>query len=138
MSNMHTTNYFNTFIQVAEDCPVDEAEIPTEKGLQKSIAVLQFEMVEQHPYRYTSDEVLFEVHASRKGITSNKTTERELYFSKGQPCFRASPLTKRYGWGVHFDAEGKMAIYPQGSPEYRRFSQDQSLKQLKAMRSKKA
>lgn len=138
MSTMHTTNYFNTFIQVAEDCPIDEAEIPAEKGTQKSIAVLQFEMVEQNPYRYTSDEVLFEVHAQRKGITSNKAQEKELYFSKGQPCFRASPLTKRYGWGVHFDGEGKMAIYPQGSPEYQRFSQDQSLKQLKAMRSKKA
>jgi hypothetical protein len=28
---MHTTNYLNTFIEVAEDCPVKAAEIPPVK-----------------------------------------------------------------------------------------------------------
>jgi hypothetical protein len=28
---IHTTNYFNTFIEVAEDCPVIVAEVPPQK-----------------------------------------------------------------------------------------------------------
>jgi hypothetical protein len=29
---VHTTDYFDTFIAVAEDCPVDAAEVPTVKS----------------------------------------------------------------------------------------------------------
>jgi hypothetical protein len=64
-------------------------------------------------------------------------TEREKFFSKGQPCFRSSPLTKRYGWGVHSNEEGKVAIYPLESDEYKKLSNDKNLKELKAMRSKR-
>ncbi|MFX5614998.1 DUF6157 family protein, partial [Acinetobacter baumannii] len=28
----HTTNYFDTLIEVAEDCPVAAAEVPASKG----------------------------------------------------------------------------------------------------------
>lgn len=64
--------------------------------------------------------------------------EKTKFFSKGQACFRASPLTKRYGWGVHSNAEGKIALYAVGSEEYQKLSEDQALKHLKAMRSKRA
>jgi len=62
-------------------------------------------------------------------------TAREAFFSKGQPCFRASPLTKRYGWGLHCDTEGKIALVAKGSPEYEQYRNDKSLKVVKAMRS---
>jgi hypothetical protein len=74
----------------------------------------------------------------------NKLTEEELenarriYFSKGQACFRASPLTKRYGFGVHHNETGKMAIYPVESDEYAKFEADPAITHIKAMRSKKA
>lgn len=132
---MHTTNYFNTFIRIAEDCPVKSAEVPPLKK-EKSIANLQFEMIEQHPYKYTSDEVIFGIHALRNGLNNNDD-ERAKFFSKGQPCLRASPLAKRYGWGVHSDADGKVAVYPAGSEEYEKFANDPGLKQVTAMRSKR-
>ena len=62
---------------------------------------------------------------------------RGKFFSKGQPCFRASPLTKRYGWGVHYDKDGKMAIYGADSAEYEKFSKDKTLNVIKAMKSSK-
>ena len=65
----------------------------------------------------------------RKGIS------RKDFFSKGQACFRASPLTKRYGWGVHSDSEGKIAIYPVESKEYKKLAGDENLTHLRAMRS---
>lgn len=134
---MHSTNYFNTFIETAEDCPVAAAEIPPLKGDNKSVANLQFEMIVEHPYRYTSDEVLFSIHALRNGITGRLEAAREEYFSKGQACLRASPLAKRYGWGIHHNAEGKVAVYPAGSEEYQRFLEDNAVKKVRAMRSKR-
>lgn len=135
---MHSTNYANAFIEVAEDCPTSVGEIPPTKGSKKSVANLQFEMIVDRPYQFTSDDVLFSVWATRKGIPDGGLAEaREIYFSKGQPCFRASPLTKRYGWGVHSDAEGRIAIYGVDSDEYAGFVADESLKKVKAMRSKR-
>ena len=133
---MHTTNYFNTFIEIAEDCPISMAEIPPEKGEAKSVANLQFEMIAHNPYKYTSDEVIFGIHALRNDLPNNEA-ERAAFFSKGQACLRASPLTKRYAWGVHHDAEGKVAIYPAESEAYQKFVADAALKHTKGMRSKR-
>ncbi|MEJ7739392.1 MAG: DUF6157 family protein [Chitinophagaceae bacterium] len=133
-----TTNYYNTFIEIADDCPVKAAEIPPEKGNDKTAANIQFGMIYDHPYKFTSDDVLFQVFAEKNKVSGNELiAERKNFFSKGQPCFRSSPLTKRYGWGVHSDAEGKVAIYAVESDEYKNFQNDESLKRVKAMRSKR-
>ena len=135
----HTTNYVSTFIEVAEDCPVSAAEVPPLKGDNKTVANLQFDMLIDQPYQHTSDDVLFQVHATKNKIgTKAYKEERAQFFSKGQPCFRASPLTKRYGWGAHFNEEGKMALYPRESTQYKKFAADKKLQHVKAMRSKKA
>ena len=31
----HTTNYHNTFIEIAEDCPATQSEVPPLKGKKK-------------------------------------------------------------------------------------------------------
>lgn len=135
---IHTTNYKDTFIAVADDCPATQGEIPPLKGDARSVANLQFELVSKNPYRFTSDDVLFQVYAERNDLTESELeAARTQFFSKGQPCMRASPLTKRYGWGIHNDPEGKIAIYGIGSDQYERFRNDPSLQTVKAMNSKK-
>lgn len=135
---MNSTNYFNTFIEIAEDCWATKGEIPPVKGDKKSVATLQFEMLSEHPYEFTSDDVLFTVFALKNEIPpADWPTHRELYFAKGQPCFRASPLTKTYGWGLHSNAEGKIAIYGVESEAYQKFVADKSIVKKKAMRSKR-
>lgn len=133
---VHTTNYEIAFIAIADDCPTSIGEIPPMKGDKKTIAAIQFEILKKNPYKYTSDDVLFQVFAEKNDLTENELVEaRKAYFSKGQACFRASPLTKRYGWGVHHNAEGKIAIYGCESEEYEKFMNDDSIKVYKAMRS---
>lgn len=135
----HTTNYTNTFIEVADNCPVTHAEIPAKKGDKPMVATLQFEMMSESPYKYTSDEVIFHCFAAKNDIgKSELENARQEFFSKGQPCMRASALTKRYGFGVHYDENGKTAIYPMESEAYKRLASDPNLKHLKAMRTKKA
>lgn len=135
---IHTTNYETAFIAIADDCPASTGEVPPIKGDKKSIANIQFEILKKSPYKYTSDDVLFQVFVEKNDLTENELAEaRAAYFSKGQACFRASPLTKRYGWGVHHNEDGKIAIYGCESPEYEQFMNDDLIKVYKAMRSSK-
>lgn len=134
----HSTNYTNTFIIIADDCPTEIAIIPPLKNEDKTIALMQFEMISNNPYKYTSDEVIFECYAIKNSISKNQySIEKELFFSKGQPCLRTSALTKRYGWGIHYNSEGKMAIYGAETKEYAKYSSNKSLKVIKAMKSRK-
>jgi len=126
----HTANYIDAFIEVSEDCPVSAAAIPPLKE-PKPAARMEYEMLVGRPYEYTSDDGIYEIKGKPKGIG------REEFFSKGQPCFRASALTKRYGWGIHSDGEGKIAIVAMESEEYRRFAADTRLLHLFAMRNGK-
>ncbi len=134
----HTTNYFDTFIQVADDCPTDIGIEPGLRGGKKTVAKYQYDLLINAPYMYTSDEVFFKEHAIRNDLVeSDYAEEWERYFSKGQPCFRASPLTKRFGWGVHCDENGKVAIYARESEEYTSYIERGDLEHVKAMRSKR-
>ncbi|MDP4813241.1 MAG: DUF6157 family protein [Saprospiraceae bacterium] len=135
---VHTTNYIDTFIEVADDCPTDIGEIPKPKGNNKTVAEMQLELVLKNPYEYTSDDVLFQVYADRNNLTKSEYKEaREQFFSKGQPCFRASPLTKRCGFGVHSDKNGKIAIFGRETKEYEQFVNDPKIQKVKAMRTSK-
>jgi hypothetical protein len=124
----NSTNYIDTFIEIAEDCPANIAETPPAKE-PRSAAQIEYEMLIDNPYKYTSDDVLYESNGNRRGIT------REDFFKKPQPCFRASALGKKFGWGIHSDKDGKIGIYGIESEEYKRLARDESLKHLKAMRS---
>lgn len=134
---LHTTNYFDTFIEVAEDTKADCGIKPPTKE-KKTVAEMQFELIDKHPYKYTSDDISFQVYADRNDLTKAEYQEaRKQFFSKGQPCFRASPLTKSYGFGVHNDNNGKIAIYGMETPEYQKYLLDTKIKKLKAMKSSK-
>jgi len=133
-----STNYYDTFIEVAEDCPVLSGAVPPAKEVNPSIAKLQYDILNDHPYRFSSDEVLFAVFALRKEVPEESLEEqRQIFFSKGQACFRASPLPKSYGWGIHSNKDGKIALYGVETAEYQKFVEDTSLRKLKAMRSKR-
>lgn len=131
----HTTNYFNTFIEVAEDTKAISGTKPPSKT-NKTVAELQYELLVNQPYFYSSDDVLFKVFAFKNDLTETELEKaREIFFSKGQPCFRASPLTKMYGFGIHSNSEGKIALYGMETPEYQKLVDDPSLKKVKAMKS---
>lgn len=128
---VHTTNYFDTFIEIAEDSKAVCGTVPPLKA-QKTVAEMQL----KNPYKYTSDDILFQVFADRNDLTQSEYEEaREAFFSKGQACFRASPLTKTYGFGVHFDNKGRMALYGRETEMYQRFLADPLVAKVKAMRS---
>jgi len=134
---IHTTNYLNTFIEVAEDTRVDRGTPPPPKT-KKTVAEMQYELISQAPYKHTSDDILFQVFARRNDLMQDEYVKaRKEFFSKGQACLRASPLAKTYGFGIHFGSTGKVAIYGMESPEYQKFLEDRNIRKVKAMRSGK-
>ena len=124
----HTTNYTDTFIAVAPDTRAVTSSVPPVKDT-PTVARIQYEMLVDAPYVHTSDDVVHASQGERRGIS------REDFFAKGQPCLRTSPLVKTYGWGLHHDAEGRVALYPVESSEYRELAARDDLKQLQGMRS---
>lgn len=134
---IHTTNYQNTFIEVAEDCPVSVSQIPPAKKIETA-AEIQYNLIKNNPYLFTSDDIVFETFALKNNLTdSEKPNERNKFFSKGQPCLRSSALSKRYGFGIHHDQNSKIALVPVESDDYKKLCEDTSVKKVKAMRSKK-
>jgi hypothetical protein len=132
----HTTNYFDTFIEVAEDTKASSGTKPPSKDDHKTVAEMQYALIARSPYKYTSDDVLFRVYAERNDISKEEHKEaRDQFFSKGQACLRASPLTKTYGFGVHSNSEGKIALYGMETPEYEKLTKDTKVKKVKAMKS---
>lgn len=76
--------------------------------------------------------------ANRNDLTKAEYKQaREQFFSKGQPCFRASPLTKTYGFGIHSDRNGKIALYGRETDQYQKLVAEPNVKKVKAMKSSK-
>jgi len=136
---MKTTNYYNTLILIADDCPAVSGEVPPEKENKITIANQQFEMIRQHPYHYTSDDIIFGIYAAKNDILETELEKaRKDFFAKGQACLRSSPLSKRYGWGIHHNADGKIAILGSETEAYENLIKDDSVTKVKAMRNKRA
>lgn len=133
---MHTTNYRETFITVSPDTKAEVGTVPAKEG---SIAQLQHGLLAATPYALTSDDLLFEVHALRNGVAeADRAEARTVFFSKPQACLRASPLVKQFGWGLHHDAEGRVALIGMESDDYRALGQRADVKSVPGIRSKRA
>ena len=127
---MTTTNSFNTFISVARDCPTFVGEVPPIRN-SKTVARIEYDLLIDDPYRFTSDDVLYIANGEWRGLS------RDEFFAQTQPDFRLSSLTQRYGWGVHSDVQGRIALYGVGSLGYEMLARDALLRQLRAYRSRR-
>jgi hypothetical protein len=132
-------NYYDTLIEVAEDCPVTEAQVPQARGSKRTKATVEYELLTKHPYEYTEEGIAFEVFATLHEIPkATWSTERKKFLSKGHPHLRVSALPKRHGWGIHNNAEGKIALVAVESPEYEQLLNDPRTTKIRAFRSKRA
>ncbi len=121
-------NYVDSFIAIADDCPVRTGVVPPAKpDTKKSVAVIQYELLADAPYVYTQEDVLFLTHMRHTSIPPAEVEARgealrEEFFATPRACLRASPLAKKYGWGFHFDRAGKVALCSMESSAYRTFA----------------
>lgn len=123
---MKTTNYRDTLVTVSSDTPVTVGTIPEKPG---SVAGAQHALLADKPYSLTSDDLLHAAHVARGG-----EKDRETFFAKPQACLRASPLVKQFGWGIHHDGEGRIALVAMESEDYARLLADPAVKKTPGMR----
>ncbi|WP_343685457.1 DUF6157 family protein [Asticcacaulis sp.] len=128
----------NTFIAIAEDSKHRMGVEPPRRDGPPTLARLHYELLSEHPYELTLDDLNFTVHCLKHGLDTADQAARTAFLSKGHPCMRASPLTKTYGFGAHYNHAGKIALYPADSVAYRKFLKDPEVRVEKAMRSKRA
>lgn len=128
-----STNYFNTLITVAPDSPTSRSVMPNMS--KTSVASQQFAWITESRYELTSDDVIFARVADRSNIPENdRASQQAAYFQTGRACLRTSPLVKQYGWGIHHDADGRIALIAVESDEYSALIADQSVKNVAAVR----
>ncbi len=134
-------NYYETLIAVAEDCPVTSSVVPVPRGGKKTVALLQYEILAGQPHQVTQEDLLFTTWLQRQP-DADQLAEPEVaalrarFFAKDQACLRASPLPKKYGFGLLFDGGGLMSLCPMESKEYERAARGAGqVTVLKALRS---
>lgn len=131
-------SYKNTFITISEDSTADSGIVPPERHGRPTIASIEYDLMKKNPYQYTQDDVQFQTYLIKNQIeTDNMDELRNQFFATSKACFRASPLVKKYGWGIHYDDQGKVAIYDVNSEKYDEFLKMENITLLKGMRSKR-
>ena len=113
-------------IEVAGDSEVDHAMEPPDGGTKKNIQRIMYEVLIENPYRYTEIELLHEVHVVRRNRDDLKLKSYTI---------KRSPLVKRFGWGIHRNQEGKLALISVESDLYRELQE--SIKTTRAYLNKK-
>lgn len=132
-------NYYDTLIEVADDCPASAAQVPLARGGKNTKAVVEYELLIKHPYRYTEEDIAFETYAVLHDVPEAIwAEERKKFLGKGHPHLRVSALAKSYGWGFHNNAEGRIALIAVESSEYKQLMDDPRTTKIKAFRSTRA
>jgi Family of unknown function (DUF6157) len=88
-------NYYDTLIEIADDSPVTEARVPQARGVKRTKAVVEYELLAKHPYEYTEEDTAFETYAVLHDIPKGAwPRERKEFWRKGHPRLRVSALAK--------------------------------------------
>jgi hypothetical protein len=131
-------SYKNTLITISEDSKVSSAKVPVIKNEKPTIAYIEHDLINNNPYKFTQEDVQFKTYLIKNQMEAEHAAElREQFFSKSKACFRASPLVKNYGWGIHYNNQGKIAIYDVNSEMYNQLLKQDDITKLKGMRSKR-
>ncbi|MGG1483148.1 DUF6157 family protein [Peribacillus castrilensis] len=131
-------SYKNTLITISEDSKVSSAKVPVIKNEKPTIAYIEHDLINNNPYKFTQEDVQFKTYLIKNQMEAENAAElREQFFSKSKACFRASPLVKNYGWGIHYNNQGKIAIYDVNSEMYNQLLKQDDITKLKGMRSKR-
>ena len=115
---MENVDYTSTFIAVAPDTAAVAGVPPAPRGDAPTIASATYDLIASAPYELRSSDVIFRVWASRHGVDPSSAAEWAAFYSRSHACLRSSELGKRYGWGIHADPDGRLAVYAVGSSDY--------------------
>ena len=130
--------YTNTLILISDDCPTATALDPSRNRDTRTRAEIEFDLLQAQPHHFDHKAFTHRVHVEYKGQSGDTPLAFDEFHAKGQPCMRASALVKRFGWGAHYDGEGRISLVAADGPDYARLAASDDIKTLKGMRNKRA
>ena len=115
---------FPLLITTSENCPASSGIAPTTNRKEKTVTMHYHDLFMESPYCFTYEQAKKEVHENRRGKTDLKLNSYDM---------RRSELCKIWGWGVHADRNGKLALVGCETDEYQRLLKDSSVRKIKAL-----
>jgi hypothetical protein len=119
----------NTLIMPSDDCDTPVAVVPAGKNKKNPIPVDWYQNLIKCPHKYTEREFRELVYFTIRGDMTNKIDEYDS---------RRSLLCRKYGWGIHFDGSGRMALLGRESKEFKTLSADPLVTKVRAFNAKRA
>ena len=113
-------------IEVAEDYQVKYAQEPP-NGNPKTIPRIEYELLIANPYKFTERELFYEVHVVHRNRPHLKIDSYNI---------KRSLLVQSFGWGLHRNSEGKLALVALECDRYKELQG--SIKRTKSYRKNKA
>jgi Family of unknown function (DUF6157)/T5orf172 domain len=113
-------------IEVAEDYPNKYAQEPP-NGTSKTISRIEYELLIANPYKFTERELFYKVHVVHRNRPDLKIDSYNI---------KRSLLVQSFGWGLHRNNEGKLALVAIESDRYKELQE--SIKRTKSYRKNKA
>jgi hypothetical protein len=96
-------------IEVAEDYQEKYAQEPPNRN-PKTISRIEYELLVENPYKYTERELFHEVHVVYRGRPDLKIDSYNI---------KRSTLVQSFGWGLHRNDQGKLALVAFESDRYK-------------------
>jgi len=98
----------NVLVKVAEDRPVQKGTVP---GRSDVISHIGYDELSKNPYVYTQLEFYHQVHHIRRNKPDLKIESYNI---------KRNSLCKKYGWGIHINELGKLAIFGCETEDYKK------------------
>ncbi|MBA3390336.1 MAG: GIY-YIG nuclease family protein [Rubrobacter sp.] len=122
-----STSAREELIEIAADSHVIRSEEPPYGGTGKTIARVSYEVLAENPYVFSEPEFYHEVHVIRRKRPDLRIESYNI---------KKLALVKNFGWGIHRNKDGKLALVPCESERYKELLADQLVKKTKAYRNR--
>ena len=118
-------------ILIATKCSMKRGTKPVSNREQPTIAMHQYDVLTEMPYQLTYEQLKDEVHGNRRGKELTREQSKTYMMKRSELC-------KIWGWGVHQDKNGKLALVGCETKEYRRLVKDLQVQKEKALNPSQA
>jgi hypothetical protein len=111
-------------ILISEDSPNTRATIPSDDRSSKTVvARIEYEVLSENPYTHSRRDFFKLAHHDIR---------RKTHLKIDSYLLARSLLVRQFGWGIHVDSNGKLALMPSESEEYGRLLNDPEVKNTRA------
>lgn len=116
-------------ITKSPDSKIKRAIHPANKRAHQTITQIYFEELIRNPYGFTEEELRHRVHVE---LRKRRDLKLKSY------SIKRSELLKKYGWGLHVDSAGRLALVGCDGKRYKELTRNPRVLKISGYRTRKA